>query len=97
MKFGLIATGRIAETSLRPPSTRRRRRAGEVYSRDKQRADDFAARHGAASETPGYDDLDAMLADQELDAVLSRLRTNYTLPRPSQRPGPGNTCSRRSQ
>ena len=71
MKFGLIATGRIAETQLAPAiNAAAGAELWSVYSRDKQRADDFAARHGAASETPGYDDLDAMLADQELDAVL---------------------------
>jgi len=71
MKFAMIATGRIAETQLAPAiNAAQGAQLWSVYSRDKARANEFAARHGAASATPGYDDLDALLADDELDAVI---------------------------
>ena len=71
MKFGLIATGRIADTQLAPAlNAAEGAQLWSVYSRDAARAGEFAAKHGAASPTPGYGDLDAMLADPELDAVL---------------------------
>jgi 1,5-anhydro-D-fructose reductase (1,5-anhydro-D-mannitol-forming) len=71
MKIGLIATGRIAETQLAPAiNAAAGAELWSVYSRDRQRASDFANRHGAASATPGYGDLDEMLADDALDAVL---------------------------
>ena len=71
MKFAMIATGRIAETQLAPAiNAAQGVQLWSVYSRDKARANEFAARHGAASATPGYDDLDALLADDELDAVI---------------------------
>jgi predicted dehydrogenase len=41
-----------------------------VHSRDKARAEAFAAKHGAASPDSARDDLDALLADPELEAVL---------------------------
>ena len=70
MKIGLIATGRIAETQLAPAiNAAAGAELWSVYSRDRQRASDFANRHGAASATPGYGDLDEMLADDALDAA----------------------------
>ena len=71
LRIAMIATGGIADTALAPALTRA---AGaelwSVLSRDAERARDFAARHGAASPQPAYDDLDALLADPDLDAVL---------------------------
>ena len=71
LRIAMIATGGIAETALAPAITRA---AGaelwSVLSRDAARARDFAERHGAASPRPAYTDLDALLADPELDAVL---------------------------
>ena len=67
----MIATGGIAETALAPAIARA---AGaelwSVLSRDARRARDFAERHGAASSEPSHTDLDALLADPALDAVL---------------------------
>lgn len=71
LNVAMIATGRIADMQLAPALTQS---AGaqlySVFSRDQGRAADFAARHSAASATPAYDDLDALLADPKLDAVL---------------------------
>lgn len=70
-KFALLGTGRIADAELAPALTA----SGEaelwsVLSRDRDRAEAFANKHGAQSPGPAYDDLDALLADDELDAVL---------------------------
>lgn len=71
MKFALIATGRIAETQLAPAiNAAAGAELWSVYSRDHGRAQAFAERHGAASPTPAYDNLDALLDDDELDAVM---------------------------
>ena len=71
LRIAMIATGRIAETALAPAI---RRAAGvelwSVLSRDAGRARAFAQRHGAASPRPAHDDLDTLLADPDLDAVL---------------------------
>jgi 1,5-anhydro-D-fructose reductase (1,5-anhydro-D-mannitol-forming) len=71
LKVAMIATGGIADTQLAPalalaPSAQ----LWSVYSRDKARAEAFAARHGAASPDAAHDELDALLADPELHAVL---------------------------
>jgi len=71
IRFGMVATGRIADQSLAPAIAQAEGAAlWSVYSRDGARAEDFAKRHGAASPRPAHDDLDAMLADPELDAVV---------------------------
>jgi 1,5-anhydro-D-fructose reductase (1,5-anhydro-D-mannitol-forming) len=71
MKIAMIATGRIAETQLAPAiAAARGAQLWSVYSRDQGRAEAFARTHGAASATPAYDNLDALLSDDELDAVL---------------------------
>ncbi|MEM7404556.1 MAG: Gfo/Idh/MocA family oxidoreductase [Pseudomonadota bacterium] len=71
MKIGLIATGRIAETQLAPAiNAAQGAELWSVFSRDQARAADFASRHGASAPTPAHADLDAMLADPDLDAVL---------------------------
>ena len=71
LRIAMIATGGIAETALAPAV---KNAAGaelwSVLSRDERRARDFADRHGAASSEPAYTDLDALLADPALDAVL---------------------------
>ena len=71
VNFAMIATGRIAENQLAPAvANAEGARLWSVYSRDRARAADFASRHGAASSSPAYDVLDALLADPELDAVI---------------------------
>ena len=71
LNVAMIATGGIADTQLAPALTQApSAQLWSVYSRDKARADAFAAEHGAASSDAGHDDLDALLADPELEAVL---------------------------
>ena len=71
LRIAMIATGGIAETSLAPAvNAAAEAKLWSVLSRDAGRARDFAERHGAASPQPAYADLDALLADPELDAVI---------------------------
>ena len=71
LRIAMIATGRIADNALAPAVNNA---AGaelwSVLSRDAGRARDFAERHGAVSPEPAYTDLDTLLADPDLDAVL---------------------------
>lgn len=71
VNFAMIATGRIADNQLAPAVAQAEgARLWSVLSRDRARAEDFAARHGAASPAPAHDDLAALLADPALDAVI---------------------------
>ena len=71
LRIAMIATGGIADKALAPAVTSASgAELWSVLSRDVGRARDFAERHGAASPQPAYNDLDALLADPELDAVL---------------------------
>ena len=71
LNIAITGLGRIANTSLAPAlSAQTDARLWSVLSRDPSRAADFASRHGAHSPTPAYTDLDALLADPELDAVI---------------------------
>ncbi|MCB1739271.1 MAG: Gfo/Idh/MocA family oxidoreductase [Gammaproteobacteria bacterium] len=71
VKIAMIATGRIAETQLAPAiAAAPGAELWSVLSRDKSRAQAFADKHGAGSSSPAYTDLNALLADDELDAVL---------------------------
>ncbi|MEM7251403.1 MAG: Gfo/Idh/MocA family oxidoreductase [Pseudomonadota bacterium] len=71
LKFGLLGTGRIAETALAPAITNAKNaELWSVLSRDEERAGAFAARHGAGAPKAGFSSLDEMLADPALDAVL---------------------------
>ena len=71
LKIAMIATGRIAETQLAPAINQADgAELWSVYSRDLGRAEDFAQRHGARAGTAGFDNLEALLADPELDAVM---------------------------
>ena len=71
LRIAMIGTGWIADDALAPAVAKA---AGavlwSVLSREEGRARDFAERHGAASPAPSHTDLDALLADPELDAVL---------------------------
>lgn len=70
-KVAVIATGGIADAQLAPALAEApNAQLWSVYSRDTARAQAFAARHGAASSDPAHDNLDTLLADPELDAVL---------------------------
>ena len=71
LNVAMIATGGIAENQLAPALARAEgAQLWSVYSRDQARAADFAGRHGALSAQPAHDDLDALLADPDLDAVI---------------------------
>ncbi len=71
LRIGIVGPGRIADRHLAPAIGRV---AGatlwSVLSRDPERADAFATRHGAGSENGVYTDLTSMLGDSELDAVI---------------------------
>lgn len=71
LNVAMISTGGIADNQLAPALTQApNARLWSVLSRDKDRAQAFAVKHGAASPDAAHDDLDALLADPELDAVL---------------------------
>lgn len=68
VRWGIVGTGRIAETELVPAIEQdERSELVAVVSRDQGRADEFAARHGARH---AYGDYAAMLADPEVEAVI---------------------------
>ena len=71
LKIAMLGTGRIADVELAPALTERSGAClWSVLSRDGERAQDFATRHRARAPRAAYSDLDALLADPELDAVL---------------------------
>lgn len=71
LNIAMIATGGIADKQLAPAITQApNAQLWSVFSRDEDRASAFTAKHGAAAPKPAHDDLDALLADPELDAVL---------------------------
>lgn len=71
LNVAMISTGGIADNQLTPALTQApNAQLWSVLSRDKDRAKAFAVKHGAASPDAAHDDLDALLADPELDAVL---------------------------
>lgn len=71
LNVALLGTGRIADYAFGPaldqvPGVQ----LWSVLSRDRSRAESFANKHGAAAPQPAYDQLDALLDDPELDAVI---------------------------
>ena len=71
LKMAMIGTGRIAQNKLLPALAKTDDAVlWSVLSRDTARAGEVAKTFGAQSPTPGYSDIDAMLADPDLDAVL---------------------------
>ncbi len=71
IRIGMMGTGSISRDALTPAiASVPGAQLWSVLSRDEQRASEFAAANGAASPTPGYADLDAFLADPDLDAVI---------------------------
>ena len=66
-RWGLVGLGRIAETEIAPGiAGLDGHQLAVVVSRDQQKADAFAAAHGAGRGTTSYEDL---LADDDVDAV----------------------------
>ena len=71
LKMAMIGTGRIAETKLLPAlNAADGAEFWSVMSRDKARAAEVAGLYGAKSSNAAHDNLDSLLADPELDAVL---------------------------
>jgi predicted dehydrogenase len=71
LNFAVIGPGRIADKQLAPALARVPTcRLWSVLSRDGERAQAFATRHEAASPRPAHTDLDSLLADPELHAVI---------------------------
>ena len=71
MNIAMLGTGRIADQQLAPAITDVDGvRLWSVLSRDTERGREFAERHHAESEHAVHTDLDSLLADEDLDAVL---------------------------
>ena len=71
MNIAILGTGRIADGQLAPAlNLVDGARLWSVLSRDARRGGEFAERHGAAAANPVHTDLDSVLADPDLDAVL---------------------------
>ena len=71
LKIAMIGTGRIAENKLLPALDKTDKAVlWSVLSREKSRASEIAKRFSAQSAAPAHDDLDTLLADPELNAVL---------------------------
>ncbi len=71
LKIAMIGTGRIAETKLLPAlKAADGAELWSILSRDKARAGAVAGAFSAAAPDAAHDDLDALLADPKLDAVL---------------------------
>lgn len=71
LNFAMLGTGRIAHGQLAPAMAQAEgARLWSVLSRDLGRAKKFAETHQAESPSPAYSDLDALVADPELDAVI---------------------------
>ncbi|MCP5153104.1 MAG: Gfo/Idh/MocA family oxidoreductase [Ectothiorhodospiraceae bacterium] len=84
LKLAIVSTGRIADGQLAPALKHQEDAVlWSVLSRNRQRATEFAKRHGARSPNPAYDDLDALLADPKLDGVIiaspDRLHAEHAL------------------
>ena len=71
LKLGLVATGGIANSQLAPAINQADGvELWSIHSRDLGRAEAFAAQHGATGTRSAFDDLDEMLSDPDLDAVM---------------------------
>ncbi len=71
MNIAMLGTGRIADGQLAPALAEvDGARLWSVLSRDAERGRAFAVRHGAAAANAVHTDLDSLLADDDLDAVL---------------------------
>ena len=71
LNIAMLGTGRIADVALAPAiDAADGVRLWSVLSRDGNRALEFGQRHGAAAPVTAHDDIDQLLADDDLDAVL---------------------------
>ena len=71
LKIAMLGTGKIAGNQLAPALNLAEGGVlWSVYSRDLDRAHDFARQHQACSPKPAFDNLQDLLADSALDAVI---------------------------
>ena len=71
INFAVLGTGGIANNVLASAiNDANGASLWSAYSRDQSRAAAFAERHGAAAPQAAYDDLDGLLADPDLNAVM---------------------------
>jgi predicted dehydrogenase len=71
LNIAIVGTGRIASGGHAPALLRSKHaQLWSVMSRDMKRANEFAAQFQAQSKTPAYTELDALLKDPALDAVI---------------------------
>ena len=71
MNIAMLGTGRIADEHLAPALAEvNGARLWSVLSRDAERGHKFADRHAASAGNTVHTDLDSLLADDDLDAVL---------------------------
>jgi 1,5-anhydro-D-fructose reductase (1,5-anhydro-D-mannitol-forming) len=71
LNFAILGTGGIADRSLAPAlAATPGARLWSVQSRDEARARSFADRHGAAAPRAAFTDLNGLLKDSELHAVI---------------------------
>ena len=66
VRWGIVATGGIAHTTVRDLQATANAEVGAVASRSQERADAFATQYGIANAYGGYD---ALLADDRVDIV----------------------------
>ena len=71
LNIAIVGTGRIASGGHAPALLRSKHaQLWSVMSRDMKRANEFAAQFKAQSKTPAYTELDLLLQDPALDAVI---------------------------
>lgn len=71
LNLAILGPGKIADTQLAPAIRQVEGvRLWSVLSRDMQKARAFSARHEAGAPEPAHSDLNALLADPALDAVI---------------------------
>jgi predicted dehydrogenase len=71
LNFAILGTGGIAGRSLAPAlAATPGARLWSVYTRDAARAHSFAERHGAAAPRAAFTDINDLLKDPELNALI---------------------------
>ena len=71
LRLGMIGTGNISRDALTPAITEVEDAVfWSVFSRKKDRAEEFDRQNNAQAPEPGFADLEAFLADPNLDAVV---------------------------
>ena len=70
IRFGIIGLGRVGERLVHAISASKNAELWSVYSRSITRAEALAQKYQARGPSPAFNDLDAMLSDMDLDAVI---------------------------